>query len=255
MYIYTYLKASELLRACERVGIRYRDVQDFLKNERWCFPHAANAKAKQLHRVFDSHRHSSVEPSKVRCSASELLGLYGLLRHFVEIRVGENVAIAAELLSFKAACEALDLIMIAKRGVAPAAEAGSQLQLALVKHMRLHIAAYGTQFIRPKHHWQLDMSEQVGRDGCVLDAFIIERLHLRVKRIAELVKNTTCFERSVLSGVLNNAFKSSVDRTRLNGLQGPTIAWPSLPNVLLGDRMEIFAVKALLLKAYQVIIL
>ena len=41
----------------------------------------------------------------------------------------------------------------------------------------------------------------------VLDAFIIEKLHLRCKRNMEPVKNETCMERSVLSGVVNEMFQ------------------------------------------------
>ena len=42
-------------------------------------------------------------------------------------------------------------------------------------------AAYGEGWMKPKHHWQMDVPRHTQRDGLVLDAFVIERTHLAVK--------------------------------------------------------------------------
>ena len=42
----------------------------------------------------------------------------------------------------------------------------------------------------------------------VLDTFVIERSHLKVKAVADGVDNTNRYERSVLAGVLNVTFKN-----------------------------------------------
>ncbi len=72
----------------------------------------------------------------VKCSASELLCLYGLLRHFAEVRLGDATRratdaarrttdagsddpIAGELLSFMLMCKAVDILLFAKRGALP----------------------------------------------------------------------------------------------------------------------------------------
>ncbi len=47
----------------------------------------ARTQAKELHRIFSVWRNPRDEEAKVRASASELLGLYGLLKHFVETRL------------------------------------------------------------------------------------------------------------------------------------------------------------------------
>ncbi len=62
------------------LGITREAVQTFLRDEAWQFPHAGGKKQRALHRIFDLHRVSDKEPNKVRCTSSELLGVYGLLR-------------------------------------------------------------------------------------------------------------------------------------------------------------------------------
>ena len=68
--------------------------------------------------------------------------------------------------------------------------------------MLCHVAAYGKEHLKPKFHYMWDVAEQLARDPFVLDCFIVERLHLRAKRVAKDVANTRAYERSVLTGVL-----------------------------------------------------
>ena len=207
-------------------GIPSAEVQQYLKCDTWEYPYAFRQKSKQLHRVFDHFRsHSSDEASKLKASASELLGLYGLLRHLAETRIGDRPDISAQRASFDALCHLIDLIVRCKRGKTPPNQTSDNVQKATLRYMELHEAAYGTAFVKPKMHWQLDMSQQIARDGCILDAFIIERMHLTVKRVAETVQNTSCFERSVFSGVINHRFLRASDGAILSGLGYPNRRW------------------------------
>lgn len=218
-----FLQACE---ACEGIAFRHSDVHRFLKDGAWEFPKASRPKAVQLHRVFDSYRvGSSTEADKLKASAGELLGLYALLRHYVERHIGPRPEVAAQRASFDAVCSIIDLVLLCKRGRMPPADASEALRRACIRHLELFQIAYGEQHLRPKHHWQLDMSEQPARDGCVLDAFVVERMHLSVKRIAEMVRNTSTFERSVMSGVVNQRFKSAADGILFNGLGHPYKRW------------------------------
>lgn len=79
-------EATVLLERASEVGVTYQMLEEFLASNAWCFPSANKSKAKELHRVFSSWRNPNEEETKVRGSASELLGLYGMLRHFVETR-------------------------------------------------------------------------------------------------------------------------------------------------------------------------
>jgi hypothetical protein len=233
-------EAAAFVKACEPLGISRAAVQTFLKDEAWMFPMFGRGKAKQLHRVFDPHRISADKSDKIKCSCSELLGLYGLLRHFFELHVRDGSAVQAEYRSFLAACEVLDLLLIAKRCTADIVQTANRLAVAASEHLRLHIVAYGTDYVKPKHHWTLDVPAQILRDGCVLDAFIIERTHLLVKGIAEHVRNTSGYECSVLSGVLSCAFKAAEATHFGDSLLGKVADLPGHPGIRVADKMAIF---------------
>ena len=189
-------------------GITTEQVCSFLADDAWEFPNAFRTKAKGLYRVFDSFR-GNVEHDKLKCSASECLGLYGLLRFFFDIHVPREAATQAKRSSFEAACQILDLILLAKRGVSSVSDSSGALMGACIEHLRLHKAAYGTRHLKPKNHWLLDIPPQMSKNDVVLDAFVIERNHLLVKHVAENIRNTVCFERSVLSGAMNAQFRQA----------------------------------------------
>lgn len=198
-----------ILTACEGVGLTRAAVKTELSDQAWTFPLQTRAKSKQLHRVFDPYRESADDSTKLKCSASEMLGLYAILRYIVAANVPRIAELERKLASFGAACTVIDIIVAAKNGTTEAHHAAVSLQRALQQHMSLHMAAYGEGSIRPKHHWNFDLPGQFARDGMVLDAFVVERTHLKVKRVADLIKNTSCFERSVLAGVLNCALEQA----------------------------------------------
>ena len=131
-------------------------------------------------------------------------------RVFVDTMVPHDASIAVNRLSFNTLCDVVDTIMRAKAGVERPAAVADRLQRLLGDHMRYHVEAYGDAFIRPKHHWMMDIPDQFRRDDMVLDTFVIERGHLRVKAVADEVRNTIRFERSVLASILNHSLKPPV---------------------------------------------
>lgn len=76
-------QASEFLKM---TGVPFKTLESYLADGTWTFPAAFRIKSKSLHRIFSAWRNPSGEDAKIRGSASELFGLYGLLRHFVETR-------------------------------------------------------------------------------------------------------------------------------------------------------------------------
>ena len=220
-------EAWVFLHKCDEVlGVSSADVHAFLKDPSWRWPAATHAKSRNLHRVFDSYRTSSSETAnKLKCSASELLGLYGMLRNFVEVKVRVCEALAAPRASFDAACEVLDVILLCKRGVVDFADGAAALGRAVSKHMTLHLRAYGDDHIKPKHHWLFHIGPQFLRDKCIIDAFVVERGHLLVKSIAEHVRNTTHFEASVMAGVTNRLFNKANVAKIGSGLRGLVSYW------------------------------
>lgn len=141
--------------------------------------------------------------------------------------------------SFSALCACIDIVLAAKRGSASPGDAAGPLRAALEHHLTLHQRAYGSHLVRPKHHWNLDVADQLVRDSCVLDSFIIERRHLQVKWVADLIKNTRRFELSVLAGVTNTAFATAKSLVSVvGGLVGSTAALPGFAEVLIADRLD-----------------
>jgi hypothetical protein len=233
------LEASLFVKACHPLGITRQHLCAFLKDKAWMFPNVGRRKAQELHRVFDEHRVSAQNPDKLKCSCAEALGLYGLLRHFFETRIADREEVRAEWKSFLAACTVVDILLTAKRRSLDAVAASTQLQAATAEHLRLHIEAYGPNAVVPKHHWMLDVPSQLRRDGMVLDTFVIERNHVSVKRIAEHIRNTAVYERSVMSGVTTAAFSRDAESSVGSGLVGRTEALPGNPDAMIADKMDI----------------
>ena len=71
-----------------------RAIYDFL-SEPWQFPRGLQeqkgTKWNSLRSIFDAHRMETHESKgTLKASMSELLGLYGLLRHFVGVRIDHS---------------------------------------------------------------------------------------------------------------------------------------------------------------------
>ena len=126
-----------------------------------------------------------------------------MLRHWAETRLPlQEPRIRRHVESFFMACVAVDILLLAKRRLTPADQAAADLRAALVRHLNAHKALYGDDSVKPKHHWAFDICEQLEKDPVVYDSFVIERLHLRLKAVAEHCKRLEDFETSVLSGVV-----------------------------------------------------
>ena len=89
-------------------------IQQFLADRTWMFPRASRDRARQLHRIFDERR-SGDDNTKVKASCSELLGVYGLLRFFVELQLTGDLDGTPALRSMAAVCNVIDLLLAAKR--------------------------------------------------------------------------------------------------------------------------------------------
>jgi hypothetical protein len=204
----------------------------------WCFPLQTRGKAKALHRIFDPYRDSAGDQHRVKCSASEVLRAHEMLRYIVAKRVPRIAALDPQLASVSAACDVLDVLTSAKRGTLEIRTAAVALQRCVSTHMALHVAAYGEGYVRPKFHWNFDLPAQLLRDGMVIDSFIIERRHLQVKAVAEPVRNTTGFERSVLAGITNASLRPGGDGC-IHGLLGRAVRRVS-PGIAASRQLKVY---------------
>ena len=145
--------------------------------------------------------------------------------------------------SFIALCSVIDLLLAAKRRMASINQLADELDTQMSVFMQAHLEAYGDRLIKPKHHWLLDVVSQIRRHQTVLEAFIVERIHLRIKAIAEKVKKTTCFERSTLNGTLAAQLSAMEELTATNGLLGMTAPMPGVPGARVADRFEVAGIE------------
>ena len=206
-----------------------QDYEAFMKSD-LRFPKHFMTKGRKLWRVFDAWRNPTDQEDiiKIKGDASELLGLYALMRHFIEKRfAGRPGELVAERASFDACCKVVDTILLMKRGVIDPKSASGRdlLSAALFDHLRLHIAAYGDEHIKPKANLNTCLAWQFFSKG-VFDAFTSERLHLRVKEVAERVKNTSTFSSSVLGRTMQRqifALRNADLRSGLRGKIAPTL--------------------------------
>ena len=74
----------------------------------------------------------------------------------------------------------------------------------------------------------------------VLDAFVIERTHLRVKAVAEHVQNTVSYERSVMASLATVCWTHAQTDEFGNCLLGPTAP---LHGAWIADRMQVWSVE------------
>ena len=193
----------------------YADLEAFLKKD-WKFPRAMWAKGRQLHRIFSAYRtNTDGDHDKLRASASECMGVYALVRHWLETRVEHNEALRAHRASFDAACKTIETLMLIKRKSLRMRDGAKQLRENMSTWLRLHKKCYGIDHIIPKHHWMFDVATQLRKDaeesakkgeeeGEMQDALTVERLHLVVKPHANRVDNWREWERSILAGVFND---------------------------------------------------
>ena len=71
-----------------------------------------------------------------------------------------------------------------------------------------------------------------------MDCFIVERRHLLVKGIADFVDNTTTFEQTVMSGILNNSMRQVRELQPGDSLLGRTAPFPGCPGVDVTDKLS-----------------
>ena len=131
------------------------------------------------------------------------------------------------------------MLLAIKQGLVPADDGAAQLEVATQHFMVLHQRCYGNQHLKPKHHWLMDLGPQVRRDRMILDAFVIERQHLLVKSVAEHVRNTSKFEVSVLSSLINAQIRTVRELKMGDELMGRTSLLEGMPSVLVANKMAI----------------
>ena len=173
-------EAALLLNKCAASGaFTIEEVEGALSDPAWQF---CGADRKRLRKVGGIFLRGGDD--KLKVTNSEALSLYGLLRVVVCDKLTGCTGLQKEFDAFQHLCVILDMILLVKHHMLSGKEASEIGIRSWEIWMRLRNECYGTDAGKPKWHWTLDVLQQLARFNFVADGFATERLHLRVKAIA-----------------------------------------------------------------------
>ena len=188
------VEVDALLSSMQKVGLSLDDVRTYVSGP-WQTCKAFGNKG-ALKNIFTATRlRAFAKDGTLRVGASEMLALLPVLYMFVTLVLDRGGHLPEEARSFKALVVATRFVQLAKLGHA---NVHNDLASALKDHLKAFVRAYPDRSVRPKHHFAQHIPLQIQRDGGVYDAFVGERKHQALKAIANEVRNTKTFERSVI---------------------------------------------------------
>lgn len=164
-------------------------------------------------KVFAAAR-EAVTHDSFRGIASEVLAVYGLVRHFAEEIIGPraNADMLPCLNSFRAMSDIVQILTEMKNQRQPVSLTQSNRLRGLQRdHMQLFLECYGEEEVKPKHHFCRHIPEQLDLHGCLYDVWALERKHRIPKQIGEHIVNTINYECSMLSRILHTQLDSVPD--------------------------------------------
>jgi hypothetical protein len=130
---------------------------------RWVLPKMLGDSVKdrfttsELTKMFENGDH-------FKCSASEGLSSYPIIGIFMKRVASKRDVCSAQIQSFLALTEVLDMLTCVKLGLVD----GAMLHRAIARHMELFGIAYDGVGVKPKHHYALHLPEQLVRHGTLL---------------------------------------------------------------------------------------
>lgn len=191
-------KTFGLLMRMVNPRIKWTDLDTFIRM--WSFPKRARV-GKYMDLACPVRAKSSHEKNSLKCSASEGLTVYPVLRKWVIEVVRPNVPHDCQQACdcFLHACRIIDLLRLTQRlnhKVTPV-----MLHEAIVSTLTLFLRVYGPSYWVPKFHMALHMGMFLKRFGFLLSCFVHERKHKLVKRFADPMGKLQGFDRFVLREV------------------------------------------------------
>ena len=142
---------------------------------------------------------------ELKCSASEVLSAYPVLRLFVSklltTQPGLPREIVAALQCFLLHCEVLDVLALASRD--NGATVVNRLRRCIVTHLTAFLATHGENQLPPKGHFAIHLPTMLEHHGQLVSCWVHERRHKELKRFANnLHKATAGSERSLMRDML-----------------------------------------------------
>ena len=91
-----------------------------------------------MHRIFDPRRILADDPSKLKGNCAEFLGLFSLLRHWVNVDAPSEPELVQPKASFNKLCDVIQLILHIKRGIVASDVGVAELAAASSEFLHLH---------------------------------------------------------------------------------------------------------------------
>ena len=130
-------------------------------------------------------------------NASAQFTLYAVVRDWATMEA-EDDAQMEHLLVYLTVSRIIDIIRRVKHRQLSTACAKPMLLSGNAAWLDLHKAEYGKAHIKPKYAWMWLFSKRLEDCEWLFDMFYVERQHHIIREQAELAKNTTLLESSVL---------------------------------------------------------
>ena len=117
--------------------------------------------------------------------------------------------------------------------------AGRQGRSRMSDLMRGIVETSGPDSCKPKHHWAFDIFDQLETDDQVVDSLTLERLHLRIRSVADACATLRDFERDALAGVINNHAQKCNTCVGLTAAAGRFADFPGVAGAQITDWVDV----------------
>ena len=192
----------------------YSTFSEFIS--RWTWPARVNGAA-HLPEIFTDARAEKHRKAKhIKCQASDLLSLIGVLAHFTKTVLTAAANDDADInacSAFLALIDVCELIALTHSvEVQPAKLLGK-----VHRFLELFVATWGFEWLMPKMHWLLHFAETLMKNGRLFDCFCLERKHRVPKRYAEdykyIVRDSS---KRILSEIICHHLAKLADQSELD---------------------------------------
>ena len=205
------LEVSYLVqRAAAALNVSHEDLAALLREHAWRVPGYIKNFAGPANRarLFDSSRFLELGYKSKASDLQQLLPLLGCLLEMLD----KDKVLRAELCSYEklfqihkelSRLKALDKI-----------ECTQALQRLQTEHHLLCVQAYGSQILRPKHHWRFHAAEQIEQWEAYVDTAPCETKHQMYKGVANRNYDTLTHHRAWSEAVAMRMLISSHEQLR-----------------------------------------
>ena len=206
------IELGAVLAGLKTAGFNQNMLHNFLQQYTW--PSQVGGKSASGVNVFKKKQEGNV-----KCSASEALGIYNVIKAFISKHISHLDAMRYQIDSYYTLCNVLDCIFGCRNGRFGHVDLQRHLSAFVVAHQK----AYASSLWVPKHHYLQHLAMMLERHGKVVGCFVHERKHRVAKRYAENVRKVDkTFDVSVLKDVLASNIRDLQDKEILPlGIRSP----------------------------------